>query len=112
MSESGQKPSATTGSEPDVQALWPVVVEMEDPPDGRFHGASDVALDADGNLLLFTRSPGGVYVYAPDGAYLGKWETKQFVIAHGITIGPDGRACLVDQGDHAAFVYADGELIG
>jgi DNA-binding beta-propeller fold protein YncE len=98
--------------EPSVPVLSPILLEMEDPPGGRFHGASDVAVDDDGNLVLFTRCPGGVFVYGTDGACLRRWETPPFVIAHGITIGPEGAVCLVDQGDHAAFVYADGERVG
>jgi DNA-binding beta-propeller fold protein YncE len=95
-----------------IAELSPTFVEFEDPPGGRFHGASDVAVNADGNLLLLTRSPGGVFEYEPGGACLGKWQTRRFELAHGITTGPDGQVCIVDQGDHAAFVYDHERLIG
>lgn len=93
------------------RAISPVTLELTGSPPGRFAGASDVAVDGDGNLLVLGRDPAGVFVYDPGGRYLRSWATPPLVWPHGITSSGDGGAVVVDQGAHAAYLVADGSVV-
>lgn len=92
---------------------YAVVDGWEQLPAGWSHAdVCDVSTDADDRVYVLNRGEHPVIVYARDGTFAGSWGEGEFVNPHGITIGPDGAAYCVDNGDHTVRKYTlEGELL-
>jgi DNA-binding beta-propeller fold protein YncE len=82
-------------------------------PDGwRYVEAAGVAVDANDNVLVFTRGEHPVIVFDRDGNFLRSWGEGVVSRAHGITMGPDGSVWLTDDGNHTIRQFtAEGKLL-
>ena len=83
------------------------------PRDFRHLDVADVAVDSRDRVYALTRYDSRVIVYEPDGTFIRSWG-EPFLSArpHGLTIGPDDCAYLVDDGDQTVKKYTlDGQLL-
>ena len=80
-----------------------------------FIDGPDVAVDADDNVYLLTRSAYAVVmIFDKDGNFLDSWGRMgdDFTAPHGITIGPDGKVYTSDNGNHTMKVWTkEGRLL-
>ena len=80
-----------------------------------FGEVADVAVDREDNVYLFTRGPHApVMVFDKQGNFLDGWGKpgSDFVIPHGITVGPDGSVYTSDTGDHTVRRWTkEGKLL-
>ncbi len=88
-------------------------LHWEQTPAGFEHkDVAAVAVDSDDRVYLFTRHPNLVMIYHPDGRFIRSWGEGIFTMAHGLTVGPDGRVYCVDNMDHSIRVFtAEGDPI-
>jgi DNA-binding beta-propeller fold protein YncE len=78
----------------------------------RHKDVSDVAVDSEDRVYLFTRDPHHVLVLDRDGNLLRTWGDDIFSRPHGITIGPDDSVFCVDAADHTVRRFdLDGRLL-
>jgi len=76
-------------------------------PEGMQPGQiSQLAVAADGRVLVFRRADPPVLMFAPDGGYLGGMAAGAIADAHGICVAPDDRVFLVDRDAHQILVYS------
>jgi len=82
-------------------------------PDGWFYReATAVAIDARDRVYVFNRGTSPVVVFDTDGNLLDSWGTGQFVIPHGVTVGPDGNLFCVDTGANSIRKFTpEGRLL-
>lgn len=82
------------------------------PPELAHRDVAGVSVDAQDRVYLFTRHPDLVMIYERDGTFIKAWGEGIFTMAHGLTVGPDGRVFCVDNMDHSIRVFTpDGELL-
>jgi DNA-binding beta-propeller fold protein YncE len=97
-----------------MSVTYRVVEGWEQLPSGWQHLDSvGVDVDAQDNVYLLTREKARLIVYSRDGAYLRSWGEELFTErTHGLTVGPDGRVYVVDDGAHCVYVFSPtGELL-
>lgn len=86
----------------EVDPAWP-----QRPPGIGWGGISGLALDAQENVWIYTRTNPIVQVYAADGRYLKGWSSPGTnAVAHGLRIDRDGHVWLVDVGRHTVTKHA------
>jgi hypothetical protein len=79
-----------------VDPSWP-----QRPPEIPWGHVPSIALDAEENVWIYTRTNPIVQVYAPDGRYLFGWRTEHTnSAAHAIKFDKQGNVWLVDVGRH------------
>src|SRR5580692_6566583 len=85
----------------------------EELPAGHEHrDVSDVCVDVEDHVLLYTRFESQVLVYEQDGRFVRSWGRGIFANSHGITAAPDGSIYCADNGDHTVRRFTpDGELL-
>ena len=80
-----------------------------------FVEVADVAVDHDDNVYVFNRGPyAAVMVFDKSGEYLDGWGRIgfDFIVPHGINVGPDGYVYTSDTGDHTVRRWTkDGKLL-
>lgn len=82
------------------------------PPGYAFGEVAGIAIDSQGQVLIFNRSEHPVIVFDRAGNFLRSWGEGQFVRPHGITIGPDDAIYCVDDLDHTVKKFdPDGRLV-
>ena len=82
------------------------------PEDWTHLDVADVAVDAQDRVFVFGRRQNRVIIYAPDGSFIGSWESEHFTNPHALTIGPDGNVYTVDDGEHTLRKWTpEGELL-
>jgi DNA-binding beta-propeller fold protein YncE len=91
-----------------------VVPDWEQLPPGSAHkDVSDVAVDAEDRVYLLCRHPESVLIYDRDGQFRGSWGEGLLVRPHGLTIAPDGRIYVTDDGGHVVLIFdSDGHQVG
>jgi hypothetical protein len=75
----------------DVDPSWP-----KKPADFVWKAMPGIAVDADDNIWIFTRSTPPVQIYRPDGTFVRAWGGDFIGTAHHIKIGRDGTVWLTD----------------
>lgn len=78
------------------------------PPELAHRDVAGVSVDAQDCVYLFTRHPDMVMIYERDGTFIKAWGEGIFTMAHGLTVGPDGRVFCVDNMDHSIRVFTPG----
>ena len=80
----------------EVDPAWP-----QRPADVGWGGISGLAVDAQDNVWIYTRTNPTVQVYAPGGTYVKGWQSPGTnAVAHGLRIDAGGHVWLVDVGRH------------
>lgn len=70
-------------------------------PDGwHLVEVSDVGVDRNDNVYIFSRSEHPMTVYDREGNFLRSWGEGLFPHPHGVHMGPDDSIYLTDDGDH------------
>ena len=79
-----------------------------------FVEVADVAVDQDDNVYVFNRGPyAAIMIFNTNGEYLDGWGRIgfDFIVPHGVTVGPDGFVYTSDTGDHTVRKWTkDGKL--
>lgn len=71
-----------------------------------------VATDSRDRVFVFSRGPGRLLVFNPDGTLVAEWDATVFVRPHGITIGPDDAVYCTDDCGHTVRKFSPrGELL-
>jgi len=91
-----------------MSPTYRVLATWEQLPAGWQHLDSvGVHTDADDNVYLLTREKARVTVYRRDGSFLRSWgEDLLTERTHGLTVGPDGRVYVVDDGAHCVYIFS------
>jgi DNA-binding beta-propeller fold protein YncE len=80
-----------------------------------FVEVADIDVDSDDNVYVFTRSAHPVMIFDRHGELLDSWGgvgRQQFVVPHGLVVGPDGCVYTVDVGMHVVRKWSvDGRLL-
>ena len=80
-----------------------------------FMEVADVAVDKADNVYVFNRGPyAAVMIFDREGNFLDGWGKLgfDFVVPHGITVGPDGSVYTSDTGDHTVRRWTkEGKLL-
>ena len=80
-----------------------------------FAEAADVAVDREDNVYVLNRGPyAPVMIFDKQGNFLDGWGKLgyDFVVPHGITVGPDGSVFTSDTGDHTVRRWTkEGKLL-
>ena len=80
-----------------------------------FVEVADVAVDKDDNVYVFNRGPyNAVMIFDKSGDYLNGWGRigHDFIVPHGLSVGPDGLIYTSDTGDHTVRCWdGHGRLI-
>lgn len=80
---------------------YKVDVEWAKLPDGwDFKEVSDVGVDRNDNVYVFSRGDHPMMVFDREGNFLRSWGEGIFPHAHGVHMGPDDCIYLTDDGDH------------
>ncbi len=66
---------------------------------GQFDLPHGIALDDDGRVYVADRSNSRVQVFDGSGAYLDQWKSPELGRPYGVSIGPNGKAYVIDGGD-------------
>src|SRR4051812_5394369 len=83
-----------------VNTGWEVLSSWEKLPAGMtMGGASQVATNADGNILIFRRTVPPFLEFKPDGTFVKSWG-EQYKLAHGIRVDRDGNIWVSDNSDN------------
>ncbi len=93
---------------------YQVVKGWEKLPSGYKHNdVVGVGVDSKDRVYILTRMDPMVFIYEPDGAFVGTFGEGQFTNrTHGLTIGPDDSIYTVDDGNHTVRKFTkDGELL-
>lgn len=89
-------PRVNTSTWYEVDPAWP-----QRPPEAGWGQVPGVAVDAQDNVWIYTRTNLEVQVYAPDGRYLKGWRAPATnALAHYLRIDPAGCIWMVDVGRH------------
>jgi len=105
-----------TPAQPAGQAVGPRCVVDPDwpqkPDDFQWAAMPGIAIDAQDQIYLFTRSKPAVQVYRPDGSLVRTWEVDGFEGAHFIRIDRDGNIWTTDVKRHLVQKHSpDGKLL-
>jgi len=80
-----------------------------------FVEVADVAVDKNDNVYVFNRGPyAAIMIFDKSGEYLGGWGKIgfDFIVPHGVSIGPDGSVYTSDTGDHTVRKWTkEGKLL-
>ncbi len=77
-----------------------------------FKAASDVAVNSQDRVYVFSRGMHPVTVFERDGTFVSSWGEGMFRNPHGIYIGPDDSVWLVDRDSHVVMKFTpDGKLL-
>ena len=86
-----------------------------------FVEVADVAVDREDNVYVFNRGPyAAVMVFDASGSYINGWGRIggrpevgfDFMVPHGISVGPDGSVYTSDTGDHTVRKWSrEGKLL-
>ncbi len=92
----------------EVVPAWP-----QRPAEAKPAAVPAIALDAEGNVWIYTRANPVVQIYAPDGRYLRGWrEEDAKTVPHGLKFDGEGNVWLVDCGLHVARKFSrEGKLL-
>jgi lysophospholipase L1-like esterase/sugar lactone lactonase YvrE len=97
-----------TITEYDVDLGWPKRPGHVKP----FGWVSGIAIDAQGDVWVFTKGEDPVQVYASDGRFVRTWGRGQFVEPHHLRIDPEGNVWVADFGLHVVQKYTpEGRLL-
>jgi DNA-binding beta-propeller fold protein YncE len=70
------------------------------------HDCVGVGVDSQDNVYLLTRADARLLVYTRDGAFVRSWGAGFFTErTHGLTVGPDDRVWVVDEGVNCVYQY-------
>jgi hypothetical protein len=92
----------------EVDPAWP-----QRPPEIPWRDVPGIAVDAQDNVWIFTRTNPTVQKYSPDGRYLLGWHNENpKAAAHGLRCDRDGNIWLTDVGLHVVRKHApDGKVL-
>jgi len=91
-------------------AGWPV--GGKDAPDYGTAAVSGAAVDRQGNVYVFQRTPHPVLVFDRGGKYLRTWGEGRFPFPHGCRFDAEGNLWFTDIGDHLLLKFTpDGKLL-
>src|SRR5262249_21150780 len=91
----------------EVDPAWP-----KRPANMDWAAMSGVAVDAEDNVYLFTRSKNPVQVYDADGKFLRSWGQDVIKSAHHIKIDGKGNVWIADIGHHVVRKFTpEGKLL-
>ena len=80
-----------------------------------FVEVADVAVDKDDNVYVFNSGPyAAIKIFDKSGEYHGGWGKIgfDFIVPHGVSIGPDGSVYTSDTGDHTVRKWTkEGKLL-
>lgn len=102
----GQSIAQTLQSFRPVQA-WPQL------PDGwSLGGVSGVAIDKDGDILIFNRGDHPVIEFKPDGKFMRSFGEGAVATSHGLRVDPQNNIWTTDVGNHTVTKHAhDGRVL-
>jgi DNA-binding beta-propeller fold protein YncE len=92
----------------EVDSAWP-----QHPPEISWRDVPGIAVDAQDNVWIFTRTNPTVQKYSPGGRYLFGWRSENpKAAAHGLRCDRDGNIWLTDVGLHVVRKHApDGKVL-
>jgi sugar lactone lactonase YvrE len=87
---------------------YQVIEGWEQLPSGFTHAdCVGVGVDSHDTVYLLTRGQARVLVYSRQGAFLRSWGENLFTErTHGLTVGPDDRIYVVDEGNHCVYIFS------
>lgn len=108
---SGAAPIAQAQSGYRAVPNWPARTGKQAPDYGT-RMVVGVATDAQGQVVVFQRTPHPVLVFDRQGRFLRTWGKGVFALPHGCRFDRQGDLWLTDVGHHQVFKYApDGRLL-
>lgn len=109
MNQDSDAADVSVQGSPQYRAVpdWPQI-----PADVDFVEAIGVTVGTDGRLFVFNRGNPAVFMFQPDGTFIGTWGENCFVRPHGICAVGDSTLYLTDDLGHRVAQYTeDGEFL-